>query len=51
MALASSFARLNATVQFPKDMTRTTSGLLASARSEGVIVVRKRKTHFEQVPL
>ena len=31
-------------------MTRTTSGLLASRRSEGV-VMRKPKTHFEQLPL
>jgi hypothetical protein len=31
-------------------MTRTTSGLLASRRTEGVAVFMA-KTHFEQVPL
>ena len=43
-------APTKATVRFPKDMTRTTSGLLASRRSEEVLMV-KPKTHFEQVPL
>jgi hypothetical protein len=33
-----------------KDMTRTTSGLLASWRTEGVAMLMS-KTHFEQVPL
>jgi hypothetical protein len=40
----------NAAVRFPKDMTRTTSSLLASRRCEGVPMVQP-KTHFGQVSL
>ena len=46
----SRLATTNATVRFPKDLTRTTSGLLASRRSEGVPMLEP-KTHFEQVPM
>ena len=40
----------NASVRFPKDLTRTTSGLLAFRWSEEILMLRL-KTHFEQVPL
>ena len=43
-------ATTNATVRFPKDLTRTTSGLLAFSWSEGVPMLQP-KTHFEQVPI
>jgi hypothetical protein len=43
-------APTNATARFPKDMTRTASGLLVSGPSEGVQMLEP-KTHFEQVPL
>ena len=37
-------------IWLPKDMTRTASGLLLSARFEGVVML-KPTTHFDQVPL
>jgi hypothetical protein len=43
-------APTNATVRCPKDLTRTTSGLLAFSWSEGVPMLQP-KTHFEQVPM
>jgi len=44
------FSPANVTVRSPKELTRITSGLLASRSLEEVSMLKAR-THFEQVPL
>jgi predicted type IV restriction endonuclease len=48
--LSARLGTTTAAARIPKDMTRITSGLLASRRFKGVPML-KSGTHYEQVPL